>query len=354
VNAELRSARAPVSCSTVLIDRQSLKDSRAWIVLSLLILLVASAGYFLYVARSPSGASGGSVPGLIFGSVGTAIILFAWALTVRKWRRSARWGKAYSWLQGHVYLSIVSYPLILYHAGFHWGGPLTGVLMWAFTICYFSGLLVLLLQQIVPRLLLTEVPLETIYEQIDHVARKNLAAADELVETNVTVAVALPDLGEDEFGTTARSARVGGAGGGGGGTALATAPSSTRDINAELKRFYTDRVRPYLAHGLVPVVGEHERPALVRTWIGALRQILIPRFKPAPLPLEFADFRRQLPDTLVPVINALEGYTEERRQFILQKRLQHVLHGWLLLHVPASWVMVLLIPLHAVQAVRYL
>jgi len=69
--------------------------------------------------------------------------------------------------------------------------------MWAFTICYFSGLLVLIMQQVIPRLLLEEVPLETVYEQIDHVARNNLQAADELIESQVAVAVALtvPDLG---------------------------------------------------------------------------------------------------------------------------------------------------------------
>jgi len=38
----------------------------------------------------------------------------------------------------------------------------------------------------------------------------------------------------------------------------------------------------------------------------------------------------------------------------LGKRMQHLLHGWLLLHVPASWVMIVLMPLHAVMAVRYL
>ena len=188
----------------MIIDRQSLRHSRIWIILSLLILLVSTIGYFFYAATSAKGTSGGSWQGLLFGSVGTAIILFAWLLTVRKWRRSARVGKAYTWLQGHVYLSIVSYPLILYHAGFHWGGPLTSVLMWAFTLCYFSGVLVLIVQQIIPRLLLEEVPLETIYEQINHVARKNLEAADELIESQYAVAVTAPDLSED-FQTAGRS-----------------------------------------------------------------------------------------------------------------------------------------------------
>lgn len=323
----------------MIIDRQSLRDSRGWIILSLLTLIVCSVAYFIYAAQAPAGPSGGSWQGLTFGGIGTAIIVFAWFLTVRKWRRSARWGKTYGWLQGHVYLSIVSYPVILYHAGFHWGGPLTRVLMWAFTICYFSGLLVLLVQQIVPRLLLSDVPLETIYEQIDHVSRKNLAAADELIEVNAAVAVAVPDLGEDEFQTAPRG------GGGGGGPA--------RQATSELRAFYDNRVRPFLAQGLSSGDGS-QRAAIVAKWLSAARQTILPNAVQAPTAQDFADLRRQIGDTLWLVLDALEGYTEERRQFATQKRLQHLLHGWLLVHVPASWVMIVLLPLHAIMAVRYL
>lgn len=307
---------------------------------SLAILLVCSVWYFVYAARTPMGPSGGSVPGLVFASVGTAIILFAWFLTVRKWRRSARWGKAYTWLQGHVYLSIVSYPVILYHAGFRWGGPLTATLMWAFTVCYFSGILVLILQQVLPRLMLHEIPLETIYDQIDEVARKNLAAADELVEAHATVTATVPDLGDDDF-------QMGAAGG------AAAFRSSPVNAAAELRTFYDRRVRPYLAHGLQPA-DRPKRVAVVVSWGAAVRQTLFPRTPAAATAHEFLDFRKTLPDEgLQEVLDTLEGFTEERRQFALQKRMQHVLHGWLLIHVPASWVMVMLIPLHAVMSLRY-
>lgn len=323
----------------MIIDRQSLKDSRGWIVISLALLLICTVWYFIYAARAPNGPSGGSWPGLMFAVIGTAITLFAWGLTVRKWRRSARWGKAYSWLQGHVYLSIVSYPIILYHAGFHWGGPLTRVLMWAFTICYVSGILVLIVQQIVPRLLLEEVPLETIYEQIDHVSRKNLAAADELVEANALVAVStVPDLGEDEF------AAVGPARGGG----------ASRDGAGELKTFYERRVRPFLSEGLGATGAQSPRAGVVAAWGRAARRLILPGDRVvAPSTQEFVEFRRRVPEGLAGVIDALEGYTQERQQFALQRRMQQMLHGWLLIHVPAAWVMVALAPLHAVMALRY-
>jgi hypothetical protein len=318
----------------VIIDRHSLRHSRIWIILSLLILGVSTVGYFAYAAAAPHGASGGSWQGLTFGSVGTATIVFAWLLTVRKWRRSARVGKAYTWLQGHVYLSIVSYPLILYHAGFHWGGLLTSVLMWAFTICYFSGVVVLIVQQIIPRLLLEEVPLETIYEQIDQVARKNLEAADEMIESQVLEAVTVPQGADGPFQSVGE-------------------PAANPGTPAELKRFYDRQVRPFLAFGLADG-SKGQAAAVVAAWTSSAAHLLLAKPRPtAPTVQEFTACRSTLPQHLHEVLETLEGYVEERRQFALQRRMQHMLHGWLLLHVPASWVMMVLIPLHGVMAVRF-
>lgn len=318
----------------MIIDRHSLRHSRVWIILSLLILLVSTIGYFVYAAGAPNGTSGGSWQGLTFGSLGTAIILFAWLLTIRKWRRSARVGKAYTWLQGHVYLSIVSYPLILYHAGFHWGGLLTSVLMWAFTLCYFSGVLVLIVQQIIPRLLLEEVPLETIYEQIDHVARKNLEAADELVEALMMETATVSAAPDSPFESAGQSA-------------------TGRGTPAELKNFYDRQIRPFLADGLAET-SQSKAAAVLAVWRNSAAHLLLAKPRPAaPTAQEFTACRRTLPPHLHEVLETLEGYVEERRQFALQKRMQHMLHGWLLLHVPASWVMMVLIPLHGVMAVRW-
>jgi hypothetical protein len=308
------------------IDRKSLRDSRWWIAISLALLLACSIWFIIYRHPDPQRTSGGSLPGLVFGSVGTAIVLFAWALTIRKWRRSAPWGRTYHWLQGHVYLSIVSYPIIFYHAGgLRFGGTLTTVLMWAFTVCYFSGLIVLILQQVLPRLMRQEIPLETIYDQIDDVARTNLATADDLVAMNapaVALAATVPaGAAEAEYAAAAIAAEAG-----------RPSPAAA----AELKTFYERRVRPYLAHGL-STDGQTHAAAV----------------KP-PAGDEFSRVRKILPDALRSVVDTLQTFTEERRQFALQRRMQHLLHGWLLLHVPAAWVMIILIPIHAVMAIRYL
>jgi hypothetical protein len=323
----------------VIINRKSLRDSRHWIVVSLLATLVCTAWYFFHYRHTIHGAKGGTVTGLVFGSIGTAFILFAFGITVRRRFRSMRWGRAYWWLQGHIYLSLVSYWIILLHAGFTWGGPLTQVLMWAFTVCYVSGIFVLILQQMIPRLLLAEVTRETIYDQIDAVALKNLKAADALVAANAVVAVTVPDL--DSAGAE------GDAGDDDGGFATVGGRTSP---GADLKAFYDRRVRPYLASGIRPA-----DQGVVGAWFAGIGRALsfggAPR---GPDGADFNDLRRKMPDELYGAIDALEGYTEERRQFALQKRMHHWLHGWLLLHVPTAWIMTVLLIVHAVMAVSYL
>ena len=44
---------------------------------------------------------------------------------------------------------------------------------------------------------------------------------------------------------------------------------------------------------------------------------------------------------------------EERRQLAAQKRMHHVLHGWLIVHVPLSYALMILAAVHAVQALRF-
>ena len=52
-------------------------------------------------------------------------------------------------------------------------------------------------------------------------------------------------------------------------------------------------------------------------------------------------------------MNQLEAICEERWQLARQKRLHHLLHGWLLVHVPLSAGLLFLSVVHAVHALRY-
>ena len=116
--------------------------------------------------------------GLIFGVVGFAFMIFAALLGARKRVPTWRVGRAQAWMRGHLWLGLLSLPLILFHGGFHFGGTLTRVLMWLLIITVGSGVFGAVLQNYVPRLMTAEVPLETIYAEIGNVQKLLREEAD--------------------------------------------------------------------------------------------------------------------------------------------------------------------------------
>jgi hypothetical protein len=67
----------------------------------------------------------------------------------------------------------------------------------------------------------------------------------------------------------------------------------------------------------------------------------------------FGQLRRTTPFEVHGILNDLEDICEERRQLALQRRLHHWLHGWLLIHVPTSFALLVLTFVHAVLALKY-
>jgi hypothetical protein len=67
----------------------------------------------------------------------------------------------------------------------------------------------------------------------------------------------------------------------------------------------------------------------------------------------FNSLRRMLPKPVHAVLEDLEGICEEERQLSRQRKFYHLLHGWLLVHVPASIALLVLGGIHAVVALRY-
>ena len=72
-------------------------------------------------------------------------------------------------MRGHLWLGFLALPMILFHGGFHFGGTLTRVLMWLLIITVFSGVFGAALQHYIPRVMTSDVPLETIYDEIGRV-----------------------------------------------------------------------------------------------------------------------------------------------------------------------------------------
>src|SRR5271165_6690305 len=155
---------------------------RGWAVGSLGILAASAVVYAVYAAGAPAGPRGGSVTGLIFGSVGLAFMIFAGLLGARKRVPTWRLGRAQAWMRGHLWLGFLSLPMILFHGGFHFGGTLTRVLLWLLIITVFSGVFGAVLQHYVPRVMTADVPLETIYDEIGNVRNLLREEADRAVE----------------------------------------------------------------------------------------------------------------------------------------------------------------------------
>lgn len=151
---------------------------KAWCGATLTLLALASGAYGFYARTALDGPRGGSVPGLIFGIVGSALMIYAGLISARKKAPAWRIGSAQTWLRGHLWLGSLSIPLILFHASFRWGGPVEQALLWVLAAIVASGAFGLVLQQFMPRQMTARVPLETFYAQVPHVCRVLEVEAD--------------------------------------------------------------------------------------------------------------------------------------------------------------------------------
>ena len=306
----------------MLIDR----THRKWLVGSMAILIVAGATYIPYSLRSPQGPRGGSVPGIIYGSVGFAFMLFAALLGLRKKFPVWRVGRAQTWMRGHLWLGFISFPLILLHGGFHFGGLLTRVLMWLFVFVFASGILGAALQHFLPRFHTAQLPMETIYEQIERVRGQLVEEANQVVEESCAA------LEGDVPSATERQRAAAASAGASWDVTVASGMQVDEQASAELRRVLSAEILPYLDQ------------AGARSARIADPQVAAALFR---------QLRVLLPPTLYPNIDDLENICEEKRQLDKQSRLHKILHGWLLVHVPISYALILLGAWHAIVALRF-
>jgi len=319
---------------------------RGWAWLSLGIFVASALVYALYALNAPSGLRGGSAIGLAFGIAGFAFMIFAALLGARKRVPTWRLGRAQTWMRGHFWLGLLSLPLILFHGGFHFGGTLTRVLMWLLLVTVASGLFGAVLQHYVPRMMTTDVPLETIYDEIANVRNSLREEADRAVEALCgSLGLAKRDDAEEmraggftalrPIAAAAVPLRTSAAVSAGASAAVAAAPEVVL-LNAEqgapLTRFYMQEMRVFL-----------EEPMRRGQRLGDAEKA-----KSA-----FAGLQTLLPATAQETLKELAEICDEARQLVRQERLHHWLHGWLLLHIPLSLALILLGAMHAVMALRY-
>ncbi len=159
------------------------RTHRPWLTGTVAAVIVSAFVYMLV----PGEPRGGTALGLTFGILGYAMMLFAGLLGARKKVPVWRIGRASTWMRGHLWLGLLSLPMILLHGGFAFRGPLTGVLMALLFIVILSGVAGAAIQHYVPSVLTSQVPLETIYEEIPHIRQQLRDEADELVDAAVQV-----------------------------------------------------------------------------------------------------------------------------------------------------------------------
>lgn len=299
---------------------------RNWFLGSAFVLAVAAVAYIPYSRNSPAGATGGSVMGLVYGSVGSVFMLFAGLLGGRKRVPTWRLGRATSWMRGHLWLGALSFPLILFHGGFHFGGALTRTLMWLFIVVYISGLFGAFLQHFIPRFATERLPMETIYEQIGRVREKLMAESATLVEeAEGALAGDLTRATSTQLATAASAGTMGG-------LTVASGLQVNEEARDELAQFYENEMRPFLSRN------------------GGRNLALA---EPGRSRGMFQQLRIMLPATLLPVIDDLENIAEEKRQLDRQSLYHRILHGWLLVHIPASYALLMLGAVHGMIALRY-
>jgi hypothetical protein len=322
----------------MILDRQQSK----WAVGTAAAALLSLAAYIVYAVLAPNGPRGGSFMGLFFAALASGIIVFECLLGLRKKYPASRLGRVRTWLRGHVWLGLLSWLLILLHAGFRWGHGLAGALMWIFAAIVASGIFGVVLQNWLPRRMTELATRETIYEQIPAVVNGLRIEADERVEfitADLGVEDEIPDYvragGVKQYFDPAQKK-------GAAEKLLAVAErrklSPQIEVEADareaLRAHYLQEIRPFLMETPAPyfrrLFGTAER---VTAYFGHLRIIM--------------------PVAAHGILGDLQEICEERRQLMVQRRLHLWLHGWLLIHVPLSFALLVLTAVHAVLSLRY-
>jgi hypothetical protein len=272
----------------------------------------------------------GATPlGLIFGSIAFAIFIFAGLLGLRKKIVLWRIGTVQSWLRAHVWLTLLTIPLVILHTGFRLGGPMTTLLVTLYAIVMGSGIYGLTLQHYLPRMMNERLSTETVSEQIPFIRAQLCKAAEKMrirfapIEAAKTTGQSMHSFTPAGDPTSAPPPLV------------TSAPLESGDLASEavLLDFIDRQVLPYLR------AGDSNR-----------RRLGNPRYSED----IFRMVRLRVAPEYSPDIEEIQAWCDRRRMLDVQTRLQHWLHGWLFIHVPLSYLLILMTAWHAfVTLFRY-
>ena len=267
---------------------------------------------------------GGTPLGLFYGGVSAAIFVFAALLGLRRKRPTLKVGRLQVWLKGHIWLTVLTIPLVLLHCGFSSGSPMTKWFLVTYGVVMVSGFYGLALQHVLPRIMKERVPLETIFEQIPHILNQFREAAQEMPKS-------LEPAPMPPTATTAAAPATPGT------AAVAEPPTAIVETEPDpsaqtLKQFIDEEALPYLAS-----------PRGDKLLLGAQRVS----------DDQFRLLKISVGTEWQGKVDQLQAWCDERRQLDLQTKLQHWLHGWLLVHIPFSVLLLIFTAWHAIAALFY-
>jgi hypothetical protein len=332
----------------LIFDRENWPYHRNWCLATALLALAAAIAYVAYGFASGSWIwpGGGSPPGFAYGVLGGGIILFEMLLWPRKalWR-GWRLGRTKWWMTAHLWLGLLTLPLLLLHGGFHFSlasSTLAAVLMWLLVLVVGSGVFGLVVQNIVPRMMLDWVPAETISSQISRVREKHCAEAERLV---------IATCGQRPVDGTGNAAGAGSSELSGG-----SRPFVSVETVRQVGRVHGKVVDVAVVPGYVP----DSKPLLeffrdhVEPFLQAKSGTSLALGSPKRAASLFAALKTALRAEAHPVVDYLAEICEQRRQFDVQTRLNDWLFTWLGIHVALSAALVILMIVHIFLALRYI
>ena len=373
-----------------------------------------------YLIQTPSEhrSVGGTPLGLIFGAISFAIFIFATLLGARKKVVLWRLGTLQRWMRAHIWLTLLTVPLVLLHSGFRLGGPMTTLLMALYAIVMISGIYGLILQHQMPHLMMERLPAETVFEQIPHIRSQLYAAAEKLRDSFRPTPPKQTDVGAPApspaksvtAGSTPMSSTAGDlstptarAKSTVGSTITAEPISTTAATAAEAAGLRATEVAPPVAGVADPVAQKiQSSPATtsvqpqVPSAAPTAAKPAVPAVKPAPAtaPKPATDSASEaalvefIERQILPYLSARRGerfqlnnprfsddtfryaklrvaeayrsrveeiqaWCDERRMLDLQTKLHHWLHAWLFVHVPFSFLLLMLTAWHAFVTLFY-
>jgi hypothetical protein len=324
----------------VLIDARNFwKLHGRWFVVTAIATAVAIGATSAAGLRSGRWPGGGSATGLVLGLLAGLIFLFELALVFKKTSafRTVRWLlPAQAWMKAHIWLGLLTVPLVVLHSGGRFGGTLTSIFVAVFAAVIVSGLWGLALQNWLPRLLVDAAPAETVYSQIDLVGRQYATEARRLVmlacgegneaplaAAEVQHAIAADSIDAERHEHVRGAARHVG-------VQIKRSPHPASELSTiipspTVQQALTRDIAPFLEEGESRSLGSRQR----NQWY-------------------FDDLRLRVAPELRGLVDRLDALCERRRQLNVQQRVHFWLHNWLWLHLPLSVALLVLLVGHVI------